>query len=95
MPNSSWFFLVYGAALFYLLLHRTKLEDQQNFRWAWFSYVVALFPGALSVFQLLHGFFVVVSWACVIVSATFLYFSIDPIFPAKADGKDSTREGEM
>ncbi len=88
MPYSDWVFALYGIGLFYLLLHLDKVKDRSSFRFCWFFYVGAIGSGAFAGPSTAGGVFQVVCWFFVVVSAVFLYFSIDPIFQDKEDSKD-------
>ena len=88
MPYSDWVFALYGIGLFYLLLHLDKVKDRSSFRFCWFFYVGAIGSGAFAGSSTAGGVFRVVCWLFVVVSAVFLYFSIDPIFKDNKDSKD-------
>ena len=100
MPLSEWLFLLYGFGLFYLLLHLGKVSDRGSFRYSWFFYVGAIFFGAFAGTgqattavdaepSTVGAVFRVVSWLLMVVSAVFLYFSIDPLFPEKEQSEEA------
>jgi hypothetical protein len=80
MPYATVLFLIaHGAALLWLLLHPERLRDSAPLKFAWFFYVGALIPGALSAYL----FFLVAAWALLVVSATFVFLAVDPAEPEK------------
>ncbi len=70
MIYDSWFYIAFGAGLFYLFLHPDKVRDTSALYWAWLAYVGALVPNVLIIwFRAQEQPSAGAAWACVIASA--------------------------
>ena len=75
LPYATVLFLIaHGAALLWLLVNADRVRDRAPLQPAWYCYVAALLPGALSA----RLFFLIAAWALLAASAVFVYLALDP-----------------
>ena len=80
MPQTTWFFLAYGAGLFYLLINPDKVKRVYAFRSAWRSYALAILFGSLVLLPVPFANlgFTVFAWVLIAISAFNLYTAVAP-----------------
>jgi hypothetical protein len=89
MVYTTWLFIAYGAALFYLSVNRQKAEAPEHLRTAWFIYLLAVASHVVfTVFRAAsHDLALVEIWASgatwLLVAVSMFYF-LDSMFPREA-----------
>ena len=52
MTHTSWFVIIYGVGLFYLLIHQDNVRDKNSFRITWILYCLAIMSsGVFALFK--------------------------------------------